>query len=354
MAKKEELEIDLMIEKVSTDQESEWELDEKTVETKKIEDEDDSPAVEDDDSPEAEDDSPKDVKEAKKEKSEDDSPEDEEEEDEDEAKKQDEEIQSLIDSIAEEILEEEDVDVSDDIDALIGSEEGLTEEFKLKAAAIFEAAVTSKVREQLLAKTSEFETAMATKVESMHEELSASLDNYLGYISEEWLKDNEVAITSVVRSEISEGFIASLKDVFTEHYIEMPEGKTNLFDEIAERACTAEETVDQLKSEISTLTEENVDFARRKIISEKSEGLAKTQVEKMTALVADIEFIDEETFAKKVEIVKESYFSEKETSKKKIKDDGRSVITTIIEEEEENLGDPQMAKYIKALTSFDN
>ena len=201
-----------------------------------------------------------------------------------------------------------DGDFSEDLNALVESEATLSDEFKAKTAVIFEAAVKSKLAEEIDRLESEYQTQLDEEIKTTKEDLVEKVDSYLNYVVENWMKENEVAIQSGLRAEIAEGFMDKLKDVFTESYIEVPESKIDLVDELAAANDELEEQVNEATAKALELAEELEGYKRDAIIREASRDLADTQVEKLTKLAESIDFESEEDFAAKVDTLKASYF----------------------------------------------
>jgi hypothetical protein len=201
-----------------------------------------------------------------------------------------------------------DGDFSEDLNALVESEATLSDEFKAKTAVIFEAAVKSKLAEEIDRLESEYQTQLDEEIKTTKEDLVEKVDSYLNYVVENWMKENEVAIQSGLRAEIAEGFMDKLKDVFTESYIEVPESKIDLVDELAAANDELEEQVNEATAKALGLAEELEVYKREAIIREASRDLADTQVEKLTKLAESIDFESEEDFAAKVDTLKASYF----------------------------------------------
>lgn len=217
------------------------------------------------------------------------------------------------------------VDMSEDISALVEGESELSEDFKLKAQTIFESAVNAKIKEitEELIVESDAKIKEITKeiLRESEKELEESVDfiidqvnRYLDHVVEEWMEENKLAVESGLRTEIAEEFIGNLKNLFQEHYIEVPESKTDLVQELAEQ-------VETLKVQINEVTEQNLElhqkqksFTKKAIIEESCSDLSLSQQEKLKALVEDVEFTDEDQFIKKVNILKKSYFSTKSGS----------------------------------------
>ena len=205
------------------------------------------------------------------------------------------------------------VDFSEDLNALVESEATLSDEFKGKAETIFEAAIKSKLSEEIDRLETKYEEELAEEVASTKADLVEKVDNYLNYVVEQWMDDNKLAIQTGLRTEIAENFMNSLKDLFTESYIEVPEAKVDLVDELAAQVDELEEANNDVIKKNIEMTEELEELKRDKVIAEASEGLAATQVEKLKKLAEDVDFDNEETFAQKVATIKESYFTKKTT-----------------------------------------
>lgn len=201
-----------------------------------------------------------------------------------------------------------DVDVKDDVKALFG-EEDLSEEFKEKAATIFETAVVTKINEHIETYKSTINESFAQDTQAIKDELSEKMDTYLDYVVEQWAKDNELAIEQGLKAELTEDFMSGLKNLFEDHYIDIPETKVDVVEELAAKN-------EELQSQLNAEMEKNMEAKKaieendqQKIIDEVTEGLAETQKEKFQTLAEGVEFKDKESFQKKLSIIKESYFS---------------------------------------------
>lgn len=199
-------------------------------------------------------------------------------------------------------------DFSEDLNALVESEATLSDEFKAKTAVIFEAAVKSKLSEEISRLETEYQEQLDEEVKATKEDLVEKVDSYLNYVVENWMEENKVAIQSGLRAEIAEGFMDKLKDVFTESYIQVPESKIDLVDELATANEELEEQFNDATAKALALSEELNTYKRTAIIREASKDLAETQVEKLTKLAESVTFESEEDFAAKVATLKESYF----------------------------------------------
>ena len=266
-----------------------------------------------------------------------------------------EQVSSAITSVAAkkamEKIEAKKVDMKEDIEALCAGDETLTEEFKTKVSTIFEAAVTSKVRDEVEALREDYANTVVEEVEALHSDLIEKIDQYLTYVAEQWVEENEVAVENILRTQIAESFMSSMKENFVNHYIEMPEGKTDMFDEIQEKCTEFENKVTELEEANTKLQEAVTAQTRNEIVRESSEGLVDTQAAKFKELVQELQFESADKFQEKVSLIKESYFSNKKSVKKeesKKESNSKTVETVIVEEVEESTTDPLMDAYIKA------
>lgn len=234
------------------------------------------------------------------------------------------------------------VDFSQDLNALVESEATLSDEFKAKAETIFEAAIKSKLTEEIDRLEEKYNEELAEEVEATKADLVEKVDTYLNYVVENWMEENKLAVQSGLRTEIAENFMSSLKDLFEESYIEVPEAKVDLVDEMADQVSELEESLNDTTAKNIEMMGELEELKREKIIREASEGLAETQVEKLKSLVNDIDFDSEETFAEKVETVKESYFTKKVTETASVEED-------VSDDEGVQVTSGSMAQYLTAI-----
>ena len=237
-----------------------------------------------------------------------------------------------------------DVDFSADLNAIMENEATLSEEFKEKTAVIFEAAIKSKLAEEIDRLEEKYHEELEAEINSTKEDLVEKVDSYLNYVVEGWMEENKLAVQNGLRTEIAESFMNNLKDLFTESYIEVPESKIDLVDDLADQVAELEESLNTTTADAIEMAEELEAYKRDAIIQEASRDLADTQVEKLKSLVNDIDFDDEETFAQKVATVKESYFTKKavteSTDFESDNEDGETVEVS-----------GSMAQYINALQS---
>jgi len=199
------------------------------------------------------------------------------------------------------------VDVSEDVSALTEGEE-LSEEFKDKAATIFEAAVKSKLRSEVerieMSKTQE----IAEEINRVRDELTEKVDSYMNYVVEEWMKENEIAIERGLKGEIAEDFISGLKSLFEEHYIDVPDEKYDILGTQSEKIDELEAKLNEQIEKTASMKKQNDQLVRESVFAEVASDLADTEVEKFKSLAEDVDFTDEDTFRSKLDTLKESYF----------------------------------------------
>ena len=237
------------------------------------------------------------------------------------------------------------INVKEDVDALVEGED-LSEDFKEKAAAIFEAAVKSKTREEIArlyqATVDEFDA----KLEEEKDEMTDKVDTYLNYVVEEWTKENELAIERGLKGEIAEDFISGLKQLFEDHYIDIPDEKYDVLGAQSDKIAELEEKVNEVLEQNIALKDKNGELVREHVVAEVSEDLTDTEVEKFQALVQDVDFSDEESFRAKLDTIKENYFPkvrDEESTEQVIDNDHDSAAQDI------SVSD-SMAQYMSAIT----
>lgn len=208
--------------------------------------------------------------------------------------------------------------VKEDVEAMFAGSE-LSEDFREKATVIFEAAVTAKVNEAIADLEEQYNTALEEELANIHDDLTEKIDQYMSYVAEQWMKENEVAIEHSLRSEITESFIEKLKGLFEESYITVPEEKFDVVEGMQQQVEDIQAKLDEAMEENIALKKSLSESTRKEIFAQVSEGLAATQVEKLNALSEGVEFDSVEGYRKKLEIVKENYFpSDKPTSKQNL------------------------------------
>ena len=226
-----------------------------------------------------------------------------------------EEIESEEEVLEEDLVAEvEEYDIDEDVNALLGGEE-LSEEFREKAKTIFEAALTSKVREIQETLETQYAEALAEEAQAQKAELQERVDSYLEYVAQEWMVENQLAIEHGLKTEMTESFLGGMKGLFEEHYVTIPEDKYDVLESMVEK-------LDDMETKLNEQIEKNISLNGRLaesvadgILDSVSEGLASTQKEKLASLAESVEFESEEEYREKLETLKESYFSRTATAK---------------------------------------
>ena len=236
----------------------------------------------------------------------------------------------------------ESIDVSDDVNALLEGTE-LSEEFAEKAKTIFEAAVKAKISEEYDKLVEHFANELDKQVSEIKSELSEEVNGTVNYAIGQWLEENQVAVDRGIRNEITEDFIAGLKNLFEEHYISIPDDKVDVVEGMAESIREMEERLDeQVKANVKLQNRLN-ESAKLNILNTVSEGLTDTQKDKLAALAEGVDFVSEEEFSKKVKTIKESYFKESVAPAAEVADE-----TPVLAEDMA----PSMAAYLDALNRW--
>ena len=224
-----------------------------------------------------------------------------------------------------ESAEEVEIDLSDDVKALVSSDADLSEEFKDKAATIFETAVKTRIKEQTKILEAQYEEKLTSEKETIKEAMTEKVDSYLNYVVEEWMKENELAVERGIRTEIAEDFITGLKDLFKEHYIDVPEEKYNVLDDLTNQNKKLEDKLNEQIEKNVELSKKVSDADRHSIVAEISDDLADTEKEKFTSMAENVEYDSADKFREKLETIKESYFPKKKIEESSSKDDVDSV-----------------------------
>ena len=217
-----------------------------------------------------------------------------------------EEVETEEDVIAEDSIDS--IDLTDDVKALVSSDADLSEEFKDKAATIFEAAVKTRIKEQTKILEAQFDEKLASETETVKEAMVEKVDSYLNYVVEEWMKENELAVERGIRTEIAEDFITGLKGLFKEHYIDVPEEKYNVLDDLTSQVKDLESKLNEQIEKNVVLAKGTNELTRASLVVSVSEDLADTEKEKFASMAENVEFDSAEKFAEKLETIKESYF----------------------------------------------
>jgi hypothetical protein len=259
------------------------------------------------------------------------------------------EAEKSADDKAEDDKEEDDKkkddDVKENLEVLMQAETSLSESFRSKASELFESAVKTKLAEEVSRIEENYRTQLDEETTKIASSLSEKVDSYLSYVVGTWMEENKVAIESGLRTEIAENFISALKNVFTESYIEVPQGKENLVDTLNKNVASLEEQLMKATESNMKLNESVNALKRDQILAEASVGLASTEAVKLTTLSEEIDFEDAESFTKKVQSVKESYF------RKNVKKSKENEVETVLNESGQEIElTPVMAAYSSAIT----
>ena len=237
-----------------------------------------------------------------------------------------EEVEVEGDEIAETAESSEmDIDLTDDVKALVSTDADLSEEFKDKAATIFETAVRTRIKEQTKILEGQYEEKLSAEKETMKEAMVEKVDSYLNYVVEEWMKENELAVERGIRTEIAEDFITGLKDLFKEHYIDVPEEKYNVLDDLTNQVKDLEGKLNEQIEKNVNLTKEVNNSERTNLVAEVSADLADTEKEKFASMAENVEFDSAPKFKEKLETIKESYFPKTKIEESSSKDEVDSV-----------------------------
>lgn len=236
--------------------------------------------------------------------------------------------------------------VKEDVEEMFAGQD-LSEEFKDKATTLFEAAVTARMITETARLEEEFDAKLEEAVAEINEELTSKVDAYLDYVVESWMKDNEVAIESTLRNEIMEEFIDGLKNLFAEHYIDVPQDKVDVLESLADKVSELESKLDEQISENVEMRRAFVEVERKEVFESMLTDLALSQQEKFAALAEGIDFDgDVETYAKKLAIIKENYFATKAPSESNITEEtfeGEVSTQTVSM-------DPSVSRYVQAIS----
>ena len=205
------------------------------------------------------------------------------------------------------------IDVKEHVDALMNGEGDLSEEFKRKAATVFEAAVKSKVRDEVSRIEDDYRKELDENINANKDELTTKVDTYLNYVCEEWTKENELAIERGLKGEIAEDFISGLKQLFEDHYIDVPNEKYDVLEAQSEKISQLEAKLNEAIEKNVSMKTDNAKLVREQVISEMSSDLAETEIEKFKSLTEDVDFEDEASYKEKLETLKENYFPKQKT-----------------------------------------
>ena len=266
---------------------------------------------------------------------------------EDDSEKEDDKKEMMMkDKMKKESAEEVEIDLSDDVKALVSSDADLSAEFKDKAATIFETAVKTRIKEQTKILEAQYEEKLESEKETIKEAMTEKVDSYLNYVVEEWMKENELAVERGIRTEIAEDFITGLKGLFKEHYIDVPEEKYNVLDDLTNQNKKLEDKLNEQIEKNVELSKKVSDADRHTIVAEISDDLADTEKEKFTSMAENVEYDSADKFREKLETIKESYFPKKKIVESASKD----AVDTVAANAPIESNTDAMAAYTAAIT----
>lgn len=238
-----------------------------------------------------------------------------------------------------------DVDVAEDVQAIFAGQD-LSEDFVGKATTIFEAAVVSKVNEILENVSIDMEAELEAEKEEIIESMTARLDDYMEYVVEQWMQENELAVEQGIKAEITENFMVGLRNLFSENYIDIPEEKVDLVDELATKVTELEESINEEVEKNISIRKELIEAKKSIVLVDVCEGLTQSQIVKMKSLAEGVDFESDEDYASKLETIKENYFPTEELSE----DTSFDSDPVELEEENEVQIDPAMKAYTDAIS----
>ena len=241
-------------------------------------------------------------------------------------------------------IDTDDVDVAEDIKAMFNGED-LSEDFIAKATTIFESAIVSKVNDILESVTIDMEAELEVEKAEITESLTTKLDDYLEYVSEEWMKENELAVEQGIKNEITENFMAGLKDLFTENYIDIPEDKVDLVNEMATKLEELETSLNEEMEKNIELKKDIAESNQDKILANVSDGLTESQAIKLKSLAEGVDFDSADSYVEKLETLKENYFPTGEAITEDLDDEPLEI------DDDVKSVDPEMSAYMSAITN---
>ena len=200
------------------------------------------------------------------------------------------------------------IDVSEHVEALMTGEGDLSEEFKRKAATVFEAAVKSKVRSEVERMEEDYKTELEENINTTKGELTEKVDTYLNYVVEEWMKENELAIERGLKGEIAEDFISGLKQLFEDHYVDVPDEKYDVLEAQSDKISELEAKLNEAIEQSVQMKKSNAGLVKEQVVSEVTTDLADTEIEKFKSLIEDVDYSNEASYREKLSTLKESYF----------------------------------------------
>jgi len=200
------------------------------------------------------------------------------------------------------------VDVKEHVDALLNADDSLSKEFKEKAATIFETAVKSKIREEIKRLEEEYQEEVRTEVADTTKSLTEKVDSYLDYVTGEWMKENELAIERGLKGEIAEDFISGLKQLFEDHYIDVPAEKYDVLEAQADKISKLEKKLEETIQQVVEARKSEGSLVQESVKAEVSSDLTETEIEKFDSLAQEVEYTDKESYTEKLKTIKENYF----------------------------------------------
>lgn len=244
--------------------------------------------------------------------------------------------------------------LKEQIQALLGAELSLSEEFSDKAAGLFEAAVIARSNQAIMEYKETLQSRFDTELLEAVETISEQVDSYVTYATKQWTEDNRVAIEKGIRTELAESFIAGMHTLFTEHYITVPEGKEDLVESLQTKVETLEEKYNQTVK-AAMLKESEINELKRTIaLDGLTEGLASSEIDKLKQLVEGIDYESDEDYSAKINTIRESYFNKSPTKARVLSEDKKLVGTDPVINESVNSGMAQIVKSISSMNSFKN
>jgi hypothetical protein len=261
------------------------------------------------------------------------------------------EVKDGVETVAETNEESEmEIDLTADVKALVSSDADLSEEFKEKAATIFETAVRTRIKEQTKILEAKYEEKLSTETETVKVAMVEKVDSYLNYVVEEWMKENELAVERGIRTEIAEDFITGLKGLFKEHYIDVPEEKYNVLDDLTNQVKDLESKLNEQIEKNVNLSKEVSESTRTTILKDVAADLADTEKEKFEKMAENVEFENATKFREKLDTVKESYFPKTKIEEATSRDEVDSVAANEPADFSRSGKSDAMAAYTAAIT----
>lgn len=236
-----------------------------------------------------------------------------------------------------------DINVQEDVQALMNADDSLSDEFKTKAATIFETAVKSKIRAEIKRLEEEYQDEVRSEIAETKKSLSEKVDGYLDYVVTEWMKENELAIERGLKGEIAEDFISGLKQLFEDHYIDVPAEKYDVLEAQADKISKLEKKLEETTQQVVESRRQEGTLIKESVKSEVTSDLTETEVEKFESLAKEVEFTDKDTYAEKLTTIKENYFPRQKPLTETNHDEVETGTAV------QDVADGPMAKYLSAI-----